>query len=131
MGEGAVRSTFLLLEAEDAAVLGHVGLPLGLDLQVVFHSLVADVEVLVAPVGCSHLRLSDDLGNLLLSSTKLSWSIHGENVVKDSSRFDCLEVISEVGVTIRDGAGEAVGTARGKSELKWEDWCLSLTRLSV
>ena len=59
-GDNAVNGLAdeVTLLAEDLEDWG-VGLPLGFEYEVVFHPLVAEEHVLVAPVGGDHRRASD------------------------------------------------------------------------
>ena len=70
-------------EVEEALILGSVKLPLGLVFQVVIHSLVAEIEVLVTEVGGSQLGAKLDLADQFLRATHLLGLVHSVDLVKD------------------------------------------------
>ena len=72
-----------------------VGLPLRMDLKIVVHALMAEVHVLVTPVGGLHRGQSFHLTNHLLNSTELSGLIHGINVEEHRARRDRLQIVHE------------------------------------
>ena len=109
-----------LFEDEVAFVRGGVGLPLGVNLEVFLHALMADVHVLVAPERRGHLRLSDDLSDVRLGAAELRRLVHGVDVIENGALGDGREVIQEVGVAISDCGRETVLTAWNKSEFPWE-----------
>lgn len=110
-------------EVEEARVLGSVGNPLGSESQVVLHSLVTEVEMIISPVGSRQLRGSLDLTDFLLRTTELLRLVHGENIVQNRARWDRLKISQEVGVACSHGAWELKFTSRLESELPWEDVC--------
>ena len=132
LGEGAVRAHLLLGEVrKDATVLGDVRLPLGMDGEIVVHSLVTDVEVLITPVGSSQGGFGLDRGDMLLAATELSWLIHGVDFVQDGALSDRSKIISEVSVAVANCVGEIVFTTWCETEGEGEDGCLSLASLRV
>ncbi len=118
--EGAAGFT-ILSEVEQARVLGSVGNPLGSESQVVVHSLVTEVEMLISPVGSRQLRGSLDLTDFLLRTSELLRLVHCENIVKNRARWDGLKISQEVRVACRHGAWELKFASWLESELPWED----------
>lgn len=118
--EGAAGLAFLR-EAEEALVLRSVGNPLGSESQIVVHSLMTEVEMLITPVRSRQLRGSLDLTDFLLRTTELLRLVHSENIVQNRARFDGLKIGQEVRVACSLSAWELKFTSWLESELPWED----------
>ena len=69
----------LFLREENLGV-GHIGLPLRVNLEIVVHFLMAEEHVLISPVGCDHSRLCLQLGDQLLGTVELSRLVHGIDI---------------------------------------------------
>ena len=86
VGEWAARFVGLLLQALEAFVRVCVRLPLGSELKVVFHALVANVKVIVTPVRRGKLGSRDELTDkVFVAAVDLPGLSLPVDVVKDSA----------------------------------------------
>jgi len=125
VSEGAVRDDGVdnlvggLLDLSEDIWVGGVGFPLGLEFEIVVHSLVTEEHVIVAPEGGNHGGGSLELSDELLGTAKLGGHVGGVDVEEGGASGDSLQVIKERLVVGVGGHGEL--TSWLKAERPGED----------
>ena len=82
VGEGAAGRLIIILffKAEDTAILGGVLLPFGSELEIVIHSLVTEVKVIITEQAGGAFGGSDHLCNLLFGAAEFLRLIHSIDI---------------------------------------------------
>ena len=106
VGEGAVRLLLVQIQVRvrlgHAFKLGHVVVPLWVIFEILGHSLMTEVDLVIAPEGGSELGGAVDASDLHLGATQLFRSRHAVDSPKLGSNGDLGEEIDEVCVTFLD-----------------------------
>ena len=91
---------------------------------------MAEVQVLVAPIGGGNLRSSRNFGNLYPSTFHLEGLIRSVDIPNLSASLDRCQVLPKVGVARSDGGRELQAWVGYEIELPREDGGYSFTVLS-